>query len=376
MIYTVAIVGLIAMLFASIPRNSVFRYGLEVAWLIIFVFLAIRYDFGNDYMAYKNAFDYQSMIGPFEIDEEAHHEPGWQFLNYLFRSYGFTALVVVLTAFECFVFYSFIKEYVPYKYYWFSIFLYVFDPNNLLIGASMMRNTLAIALFIWSIRYIKRRKLFPYLITIFLATQVHSSAIVLYPVYLLGYVKQIKLNKWGYSIIIILYLWLSFGVSQSELSNTIQNVAALAGEEQALEYYTAGAVFQEGGSGLGAILLLYIFCYLIFTLYKRSDNVRLLFLILVIGTFVKPFALIVPMIGRFAYYFNIFGIVCFPIILGGEKEKYLQGERLPSLYTPQEYGRLGAIMCIVLITIYSYCQFFQNPVWIEKFSTYHTIFEL
>ena len=154
MIYTVAIVGLISMFFAAMPRKQ-FKYGLEVAWLILFVFLAIRYDFGNDYMAYYDDFEMLNSYAKFGIDSDAHNEPGWQILCHLFNPLGFFAMVAFLTAIECYILYRFIKEYVPERYYWFAIFLYVFTPSIMLVGASMMRNMLAITLVIVSIKYIK-----------------------------------------------------------------------------------------------------------------------------------------------------------------------------------------------------------------------------
>ena len=138
MIVTVAFVGVIAMFFASLPRKS-FKYGLEVAWIIIGIFLAIRYDFGNDYLGYLDGFNYINSWATFQIYEEMHAEPGWQLLCYLFRPLGFFAMVAVLTLFECYVIYRLIKAYVPERYYWLSIFLYVFTPSMMLIGASMMR---------------------------------------------------------------------------------------------------------------------------------------------------------------------------------------------------------------------------------------------
>ena len=84
MIYTVAFVGLLAMFFAALPKKN-FRYGLEIAWLIIFVFLAIRYDFGNDYMGYWEDFNSLNSWAMFNVDNDLHVEPGWQILCNIFK---------------------------------------------------------------------------------------------------------------------------------------------------------------------------------------------------------------------------------------------------------------------------------------------------
>ena len=164
--YIVMFMGLLSMFFAELPRQR-FRYGLEIAWLIIFAFLAIRYDFGNDYLAYKDIFDDINAFHNFLIDKDEHVEAGWQILCRMFRPFGFQVMVVCLTAFECLVYYRFIKEYVPERYYWFSIFIFVFNPSLMLIGASMLRNELAIALFVLSTNYIRDRRFIPFAVTTF-----------------------------------------------------------------------------------------------------------------------------------------------------------------------------------------------------------------
>lgn len=373
MIYIVAAVGLISMFFAAIPRKD-FKYGFEIAWIIISVFLAIRYDFGNDYMSYYDDFTYITSWATFQIYEEFHSEPGWQILCYLFKPYGFFAMVASLTFFECYVMYRLIKQYVPERYYWFAIFLFVFTPSIMLIGASMMRNMLAITLVIWSVTYIQKQKIIPFVILIFLASQFHSSAVILYPLFLLGYVKRIKINYFFSGLLIVAYIVLSNATDR--LAPIINNLAVLAGEEKALETYTANAVFQDYDTGLGSLLQMFLFVYLIFSISKYNERNRVLFLLLLIGTFVMPFASAIPIIGRYSYYFDIFTVVCYPIVWGGEKDDNILGYKPREIMTSKRSWDLGAISVLVLLTIHGYVQFFNNPIWVEKFSEYQTIFSL
>ena len=371
MIYTVAIVGLISMFFAAMPQKQ-FKYGLEVAWLILFVFLAIRYDFGNDYMAYYDDFEMLNSYAKFGIDSDAHNEPGWQILCHLFNPLGFFAMVAFLTAIECYVLYRFIKEYVPERYYWFAIFLYVFTPSIMLVGASMMRNMLAITLVIVSMKYIKSRKIVPFVALIFVASQIHSSAIILYPLFLLGYIQNVRVHKWVYGIIIVAYMALS--AASAHLTPIINDIATLAGEEETVEVYTMRAQFSETNTGVGVILQMILFMYLVLTLYRYNGAVRILFLMLILGTFVVPFASVIPMIGRYMYYFNIFSIVCYPIVWGGVKDRTSLDNK--PIASKNRLWDMGAISVTVLLTLYSYLQFFQNPIWVDKFSTYYTIFSV
>lgn len=67
------------------------------------------------------------------------------------------SLVIVLTAFEISVYYWFIKKYIPKEWYWFAVFIYVFNPNFMLTQSSMMRQTLAMCIVLLSIPYIYKK---------------------------------------------------------------------------------------------------------------------------------------------------------------------------------------------------------------------------
>lgn len=68
------------------------------------------------------------------------------------------SLVIVLTAFEISVYYWFIKKYIPKEWYWFAVFIYVFNPNFMLTQSSMMRQTLAMCIVLLSIPYIYKKR--------------------------------------------------------------------------------------------------------------------------------------------------------------------------------------------------------------------------
>ena len=366
LIYVVAVVGLLAMAISAIPRKR-FKYGLEAAWLLIFVFLAIRYDFGNDYMTYMDAFNwgvsFDDELGMYRTSRES--EPGWQFLCKLFHPLGFFTFIVLLAAFECYVFYSFIKRYVPERYYWFAIFLFVFTPSIMLIGSSAMRQMLAIVIFVNSIKYIEQRRFLLYIISIFIASQIHSSAVILYPLYLLTYYsgRRYMIN------ILIVVSYVILLLSSESMRDLIEKIASIAGEEDTVDYYLENAVFQHDGSGMANILKVLTLLYLAVTLYIRENKSRILFLLLIVGIFVIPFSSVIPMMGRLGYYFVVCGMVCYPIMLKDDMVAGVNG------LSAKRVCSAGVLLSVVMLTIFEYMTFFVNPIWVDKFSTYHTIFE-
>lgn len=370
MIYTVTLLGLFVILLSSIPK-SIFKYGLELSWITIFIFLAIRYDFGNDYLDYKYAFDEINQFHYFSIDDEYHYEPGWQLLCRLFKPFGFYWMIAVITAFECFVLYRFIKDNVPERYYWLSNFIYIFSPSLLLIGSSMMRQMLSIVIFVWAIRYIQQRRIIPYILCIFIASQFHSSAVILYPVYLLTYITNNRLNK--NQFIYILFFYTILHIVSDRLGGTLGHVASFIGEEDAYELYIENAVFAESNTGLGFILQFIIFICIIYNINQISQRGKILFYILILGSFVKPFAETLPIIMRITYYFGIMSLVCYPILWGGEKCATSVGLPL-SAVIKQDITKSVAILLMIVMTLYGFYGHFQSPIWEAKYTTYKTIF--
>ena len=153
------VIGLICVFLAYLGRYRRLSWGFGAAMTILFVFLAIRYEWGNDYRQYIDKFTVYNSIDEFNYsDPNERWEVGWIFLYRIFKPFGFFSLVIVLTAFEISVYYWFIKKYIPKEWYWFAVFIYVFNPNFMLTQSSMMRQTLAMCIVLLSIPYIYKKK--------------------------------------------------------------------------------------------------------------------------------------------------------------------------------------------------------------------------
>jgi len=83
-----------------------------------------------------------------------------------------------------FAFWAFLQLFFIYRAFKDERYLYPFLGMIIILGPHYlswmngMRQMLAVTMFVFSIQYIKNRKLIPYFITIFLATLIHKSAIL------------------------------------------------------------------------------------------------------------------------------------------------------------------------------------------------------
>jgi hypothetical protein len=346
------VIGLLAVLFAYLNRYENIKYGLKISFSLIFLFLSLRYKYGNDYLAYFNTF--------FEINDYDFYdftsnrmEPGWQLLCRLFEPFGFFALIFALAVFNCVVYYKFIETYVPEKYYWFAVLIYVFTPDFLMISLTAIRQATAVLLFIISLKYIIRKKIIPYLLCIGGAALLHTSAIILLPLYLFGYLN-FKINKLsGFIIGFLFVLLFSFGV-RSFLRDNISNLISI--------YFIDYTVYQGVsvlGTGLGVIW--YAGLALITMYYERYQTREkgLIFKLAIIGIFFIPLSLIVPMIGRLDMYFLFATIVTLPTILMSLKN---------------QISKLVLTLLLIIFTLSQFFGFMNSSTYGRPFSTYQTIF--
>src|SRR5665213_2396527 len=176
-----------------------------------------------------------------------------------FKSLGFFAMIIFLALINSVAYYRFIKRYVPLQYYWLAVFIYVFYPGFMLVNASAMRQSLAIAIFITAIPYIYRKDAVRYFLFIGMAWLFHSSALILLPLYFLGYVNW-KINKIAGVIIVTIFLSL-FLVQNSLLPYLNQFINTYF---ERYETYQGGTVV---GSGLGVLYFSGLFILVLY--YER-----------------------------------------------------------------------------------------------------------
>lgn len=352
----VILLGILSMFFAWLESSGNYKHGLKFSFGLIFLFLALRYNFGNDYMGYlRNFIEVNKYFTVDFFDKSLHVEPGWIFLCRIFRPLGFFTMIASLALLNCIIYYRFIHKYVPVKYFWFAVFLYIFTPGFMLMHATAMRQSLAIVLFIYSLDYLYKKDAIRYFICVGLASLFHSSALILLPVYFLSVLNwKINLTTGVILVSISLSLFL-FGKSiQPNLTQFISR------------YFERYEVYNEEGfvsTGLG---VLYLFVLFIITIYFGRFQKRqsaLVFKIAIISFIFIPLSLIIQLSGRLGMYFTPATLIVYPIILRDHKRPIF---------------KLIFFVLLIFITTFQFYQFFYSSVSVYKdfFGTYKTIFSV
>lgn len=284
---------------------------------IVLIFLTImigfRYDVGTDYKEYERWFYIW-------YDNISYKEPIWGYLVYFLNQIGvefyiLTLIMAFLT--NVFIYASLIKRNINGIYLVLGII--IFSSSFLFISANIMRQGLAIAIFLYCSKFITERKFLKYFFFIIIASGFHISAILLLPLY---FFKGITMSfKKFFLLVVISYILIVSPILPTLLSIITTN----------LPYFNkyANSTFIINNEinllAIGVLLKVCIGFLLFITAPSRflNDN-KLLTNFYAIGIIFNILSLYSFLIGRIGIYFQIFEIILIPLFLKNLENKKLK----------------------------------------------------
>jgi len=197
----IVIQGLLAYMLFFTSDETVKRYivcGSLGVFVLFFGFRGFILTDWINYYSYFNDLEWYQVL--YFFDERKYgYEPGFAIFcmlcKSLFPNYFFMQIIVTLI--NTYALYYFFKRYtnnIPLGIMLFVVFEGIFIATNLI------RNSIAISLFLIALPYLEERKPIKYFALCLLATSFHLSALVYFPLY---FFFHIRLNKWIYLAIFI-----------------------------------------------------------------------------------------------------------------------------------------------------------------------------
>lgn len=298
-------------------KNKVFVY---LAYFVIAIVSAFRYDIGADYETYAEGIDQiaqwlnndYSLLDIVAVYEK---EPGILLLTAFFAwsEYPYLWFIGVISIFNTVLLYKVLSY---YRIHTWGLLIYVLT-FTMFQGWDWVRQSVALHVFLFSLRYIESRNLRYYICCILFSTLFHYSSLCLFPLY---FVYCIKISK-------RLLLFFSVGIFFFAVSGGFNNVYRL------LELVMV--LYSEGYDGSDHIYAgantyqtpTYIFTMLwyisLLALYPQKENNQIL-LFYFLGVILYAMAGGNLLLVRIAYYFSSVQIVLFPFILHEYKIKSIQ----------------------------------------------------
>ena len=163
-------------------REGDFRKSRTAAVLSVLPFIAVagfRYDVGTDYL-----YTYVPNFKEIANGQDSYFEWGFYLLNKVIQLYTLDyfwlflvcAAITYIMVFDCI--YRYLKDPA------FGIFLFV-ATTSFFVSLNTTRQYMAIAFFLWALRYIKRKELGKYVVAILLGSLFHYSILIMLPLYFL-----------------------------------------------------------------------------------------------------------------------------------------------------------------------------------------------
>lgn len=350
------IANVIALLILLIGQELKIRRNLmPAAILFLICFYGIRQDYGNDFPAYKMWFE-QSIRHSIDyfLVEVRNMEIGWVILCRLFSFADFQLFVFFMTIVQFSIVGWFISKYCPPAYRVFVLALYLFWPSLMVIGLSMMRQTLAMGIVLLSVPWILKKKWIKATALILFATLFHTSAYAALPLVIFPWVA-----KWDYRwLLIIFFTVLGIAVAVPKDIFRLFVLLTSSGDFERYSVYMTVSNVQTR-FGFGYIFQLITAVYLIFILKYKSTSHRFFVVSLLMNYMLSPITGAVGMVARLMYYYNLVGIV-----------------GIVPLVKRARTDAVAMILCIgfFFLIVLSFTRFFYEPIWTRKFLHYHTIF--
>lgn len=298
-------------------------------FIIVFLFLSfLRWETGTDWDSYLRIFN--NISEPFDTLEEpeANTEKGYMFLNNLakFLSSSYTMMLFLEGLIIYIYLYKGIRWLSPYPL--FSLFIF-FCMN--LGGIFFVRQTIAVVITLFSIKYIIQRRLWMFLLMIILASTFHRTAVIFVFTYFVFYRRYSFLT----SFLLLLGSAILGYIIGSALMDYLSS-AGLSGISERIAMYS-GADYNDalGMSSTAFMIRGLINRFFIFTLvflfmraFRNEDDVfNGIFNLYLFGACL--FVFVTPISREFARltgYYDIVQILIYPyllFILHGSRKRIL-----------------------------------------------------
>lgn len=240
---------------------------LGIAFLLVFIPAAIRYDIGTDFLSYVGIFNNKALL-----EDYKYKEPAFYFVNWLFGSFGLSAQWAIATFAFLFTAVAF-KSY-PRKNAWLLHFL--FFSMLWLFSLSGMRQAVALSFCMLALFYYFEKRYVWFLALAALGSLFHQSAIII--VFIGGlslvplpqYLKESIFPKAFIITILCSYLLIDVIVHYSEFFLNLIGLTKYAS-------YFGGRYFieRQSGTGLAALVEIAISIFVLFNAkFLLQENKR------------------------------------------------------------------------------------------------------
>lgn len=256
-------------LYTDHVKQEKYKTYLSIAGIVIFFFFfGFRGFIAGDWTVYYPYFQECDISDVIDYSlKEASFEPGFTLLcvicKSIYNDWSFFQIVVSLidTALLILFFRKTIDN-IPY-----ALMIYI-TFNGIIISTDLMRNSIAIMIFLNSLTYLKERRGIPYMSLCLLALTFHTSSLFYFPLY---FFLHKRCNKWIFLVLFIVGNLIF--ILHVPIVLSIINILGIGGDLQLK--VTAYTELMDASKGLSVGYLERLFTgAMIFSYYDKLKEVR------------------------------------------------------------------------------------------------------
>lgn len=276
---------------------------LIIITIILTLFLILRdTSVGVDTDNYRKIFEYAHDKTFIELLTYGRHEIGFKYyakiLSCICNNYYFFLAITSILSMIGFYFFSRDNS----KNYFATIFIFI-TFNYYIYSFGLLRQALAISVLLYSIKFIKDRKFWKFLIFVIIASLFHKTALVFLPLYFLYNIKITK-KRFIIWLLIIIFMLISKSLILDFILNYIYKPANLS--------ISSGGGYKMLILLIGASITSY---YYQDKLILDEKNNQLYINMIFIATLIQVLATYFGIVFRVTIYFSFSLIILVPLIL-------------------------------------------------------------
>ena len=286
------------------------RWWRLAAFILVALFVGLRYKVGTDYESYSDYF-----YTPYFF-----LEPGFNYLvTYLSQfKHGETYMFLIMSLMTYLFLFLYVEKNDDTKDAGFIPIVLLFTIMTITTTCNGIRQSLAAAIFMFASVFIKKRNLFVFLTLILVAFMFHKSVLLVIPFY---FIKDYHLKSWIYIIIYIV----SFVFMQYDLQSLVEPFTFLIEDN---DRYMHMVDVNYGISYLGIGNFMQIICYIVIMWLalrnKMHEKYPFYFNMFFIICVLMNMRVGASLINRVMMYFSWFIFILYPLTLKEEKNKTIR----------------------------------------------------
>lgn len=298
-------------------KKGVYNLSFNLTWIVLALISAFRYGVGSDTVNYMTAYDLMPTLSELEIEDfvRFRFSPLYIIINSALKS--FTSNFLLLQIFQCLIFFSglyyVLKLYDIRKIYiilFFYLFLYFMD------GITAMRESFAMGLCFFSLRYYEEKKWLKFYLLVVIAFLFHSGAMIFFILPFIYYLSLKGRKSIGYiavgSIALLVVITIFSEILQEFLSFGDGSLGRYVNGDDGPASFSVANIFRN-------FIIVYI---IIRNLFTEDYNVRVdIMLIAIVYSVIDIVAGKIPMAMRLASYFQFAMFYAVAVLLPKFKDK-------------------------------------------------------